>query len=208
MRGEEKLTGAVGPPPKDLNKRVLPLHEVRAKKDLYRVHHTSLGPVFFGPDKAAAPRSRFDAQSNRFGVLYISLGPDAAMIETLLRNPERLTVSFQEIALRSLSIIRISRTIKLVDVTGAGLSTLGLTSALFAGEHQPCRIWSDALFDHPQSPDGILYPSRHNPAETCIALFERKDIAIDIVMTRSLLKMPREVGALLDRHGKSLFGGG
>lgn len=199
-------TGAAPMPPSDLPVRDLPIAEVAAGTPLYRVHRTALPPVFFGPGVGRPPVFRFDPASGRFGILYAALGPDAAMIETLLRQPQRRTVDWNEIAQRSLTILSADRPMRLVSALGPNLSRLGTTAALSTGPYEPCAVWSDALFDHPEAPDGILYASRHNPDESCIALFEKRSATLSIMSTTPLAAMEAEIGALLDRHGKSLFG--
>lgn len=199
-------TGEAPYPPADLHQRDLPLNRIPAGDPLFRVHCSNLAPVFYGPGPGKPPSYRFDCLSGRFGVLYIAPGPDAAMIETLLRNPQRLTVSYSDIRIRSLSILQATRDLHLVEAMGAHLSRLGTTGAMSTGPYDPCGAWSDALFDHPDRPDGILYASRHNPDEACIALFERPDITLEEVKTTPLSDMRHDVGALLDRHGKSLLG--
>jgi len=186
--------------------RDLPIMEVAAGDPLFRVHRSDLGPIFFGPGAGNPPSYRFDSISGRFGVLYISPGPDAAMIETLLRNPQRMTVDYSEIKSRSLSVLHADRNLRLVAAMGENLSRLGTTAALATGPYDPCGTWSDALFDHPDAPDGILFSSRHNPDEPCIALFERTDVSLVIADSTPLPSMLGQIGALLDRHGKSLFG--
>jgi len=186
--------------------RDLPIRVVAAGEPFYRVHRSHHDPIFFGPGAGNPPAYRFDSISGSFGVLYVAPGPDAAMIETLLRQPQRLTVDYSEIRDRSLSTLRAGRDLRLVSATGNDLSRLGTTAALSTGPYDPCGAWSDALFDHPAVPDGILFCSRHNPDELCIALFERKDLAFVISSTTPLPAMMAAVGALLDRHGKSLFG--
>ena len=193
-------------PPADLHTRDLPIMEIAAGEPLYRVHCSDLGPVFFGPGTDNPPNYRFDSISGRFGVLYIAPGPDAAMIETILRQPQRLTVSYNEIKERSLTTLHANRNLRLVAAMGENLFRLGTTAALTTGPYGPCGMWSDALFDHPQTPDGILFASRHNPEEACIALFSRADLVPTASATTPLPSMLGEVGALLDRHGKSLFG--
>lgn len=199
-------TGEAPGPPADLHQRNLPFDTIAAGEPLYRVHRSTFGPVFYGPGAGNQPSFRFDCLSGRFGVLYIAPGPDAAMIETLLRNPQRLTVSYNDVREKSLSILHTSRDLRLVKAMGENLSRLGTTAAISTGPYDPCGAWSDALFDHPEGPDGILFSSRHNPAEACIALFEKPDILFEEIKTTPLPDLLAQVGALLDRHGKSLFG--
>ncbi|MGP3699631.1 RES family NAD+ phosphorylase [Rhodobacter sp. NSM] len=199
-------TGEAPLPPADLALRRLPITEIGSDADLFRVHRSGLDPVFYGPGAGLPPVYRFDSPGGRFGVLYLAPGPDAALVETLLRQPQRLTVDYREIAVRSLSILRANRPLRLVAAQGANLSRLGTTAALATGPYDPCGAWADALFDHPETPDGLLFSSRHNPDETCIALFERKDIVLTRQKSIPLPDMLADVGRLLDRHGKSVFG--
>ena len=199
-------TGEAPSPPKDLASRALPIEEVAAGTPLYRVHRSTLGPVFFGPGAGQPPTYRFDPASGRFGVLYIAPRPDAAMIETLLRQPQRLTLDWSEISGRSLSRLVSDRPLRLVAAVGQNLSRLGTTAAISTGPYESCAAWSDALFDHPDAPDGLLFNSRHNPDEPCIALFERANFKLKVEKTTPLTTMSNKVGVLLDRHGKSLFG--
>jgi hypothetical protein len=199
-------TGAAPLPPPDLSARTLPIREIAAGDPLYRVHWSSLDPIFFGPGHDQGPTYRFDSISGRFGVLYAAPHPDAALVETLLRQPQRLSLDYEEIRGRSLSTLCANRALRLVAALGENLSRLGTTAALATGPYDPCGAWSDALFNHPDIPDGILYASRHNPEEQCVALFERPDILLTIELTAPLLSMRTAVGALLDRHGKSLLG--
>ena len=62
-------------------------------------------------------------------------------------------------------------------------------------------------WDHPEQPDGIAYQSRHDPAERCLALFERPGLILDVIRTLPLTSMLHDIAALLDRYGKSLAPG-
>jgi hypothetical protein len=203
LRGPD---GAAPLPPDWLEKVSLPIISIATGSNLYRVHGKDNDPVFFGPGAGMPPAYRFDPASGPFGVLYAAPHPDAAMIETLLRNPQRLTVDYKAIESRALSILKAGRGIRLVQAYGDGLSKLGTTAALSTGPYEACALWSDALYRHSDAPDGILFASRHNPDALCIALFEKADYGLEVHETVLLTDMLVEVGALLDRHGKSTFG--
>lgn len=197
--------GAGLPPPTDLLDRRLPLRRLARGMGLYRVHHAAHAPIFFGPGAGRPPTFRFDAASGRFGVLYVAEGRAAPLIETLLRNPQQLSVSRSQIEARAMSRLSAARRLSLVDATGANLSRLGATAELFTGAYDVCGRWSDALWDHPQRPDGILYPSRHDPGEECIALFQRGDLVLTVEDTKPLMQLAAEIARVLDAHGKSLM---
>jgi hypothetical protein len=203
LRGPD---GAAPLPPDWLDKVSLPIISIAPRSNLYRVHSKDNDPVFFGPRAGQPPTYRFDPASGTFGVLYAAPNPDSAMIETLLRNPQRLTVDYKAIESRALSILKAGRDIRLVQAYGDGLSKIGTTAALSTGPYEACALWSDALHRHPNAPDGIMFQSRHNPDAHCIALFERADYGLEVHETVLLTDMLVDVGTLLDRHGKSIFG--
>jgi hypothetical protein len=187
----------VPPPPADLAARALPLAELAAGTQLHRIHRSVHGPLHFsrGP-------GRFDSPAGHFGVLYAALGFSGAFAETLLRNPARRLVSLREVEARSLALLTLPRAARLVDLSGPGLSALGLDARLLSGPYDPCGAWAAALYTHPAAPDGLLYPSRFDPAEACLALFDR--LVPDLAGAAPLASLHREVGAALDRYGKAL----
>lgn len=197
-------SGAASAPPAWLGDVALPLDIVPTGQPLHRVHRTHLDPVFFGPGKGAPPTFRFDSASGGFGVLYVGLSLKAALAETILRNPQRLMVSMTEITTRSASRLVCSRDLRIVRMHGNGLQRLGTDNAISTGPYEPCGLWADALWDHPDRPDGSAYQSRHDSGEICIALFERPDLALTQENTGPLLSMAGTIASLLDGYGKSV----
>lgn len=198
--------GSVPPPPDWLDDQPLPLDEHPATAAIYRVHASAYGPIFFGPG-ARPPTYRFDSASGAFGVLYAAPEADAAIIETLLRTPTRRFVDARaQLAPRTLSSLKANRPLRLVRAHGDGLSRLGTTAAISTGAYRACQEWADALFHHPDQPDGIAFCSRHNNHELCFALFERPDYKLAFDKTTPLSALTTAIGALLDRHGKALSG--
>jgi hypothetical protein len=66
-------------------------------------------------------------------------------------------------------------------------------------------MWADALFAHPDAPDGIAYCSRHDPEQVCIALFSRSDIQLELLSGPTPLSdvLP-DVASILRRYGKGI----
>jgi hypothetical protein len=197
-------SGAAPLPPAWLHERPLPIDALPAGTVLHRIHRSTFSPIFFGPGKDVPPINRFDSASGRFGVLYLGLSLKGALAETILRNPQRLMVAASEITGRAVTELSVQRDLRLVRMHGKGLQVLGTDNAISTGPYEPCGLWSDALWDHPDMPDGLAYQSRHDPAEICIALFERPNLPIDVQETRPLTAMLSDVAALLDRYGKSI----
>lgn len=197
--------GPVPPPPADLASRALPLTTWPAGTTVVRVHRTAHGPIHFSGGAGKPPLGRWDSPSGAFGTLYAARGFAGAFAETVLRNPAQLLVSQAEIEARALSTLAITAPTLLVDLTGAGLSQLGLDARILSGPYDSCGAWADALHAHPAAPAGILYPSRFNPAQLCAALFDRTTSHIEILgLPTPLRDMPSEVAAVLDAHGKAL----
>ncbi|MGO4573308.1 RES family NAD+ phosphorylase [Microvirga sp. 2TAF3] len=182
----------------------MPIDVLPAGTVLHRIHRASLGTVFFGPGPGVPPTYRFDSASSRFGVLYVGLNRAGAVAETLLRNPQRLMVATSEITDRAATELACRRELRVVKLYGSGLQAVGTDNAISTGPYEPCGLWSDALWDHPDQLDGIAYQSRHESNQICLALFERPDMAFDIRSTTPLTAMLHEVAALLDAYGKSL----
>ena len=80
-------TGFAPLPPADLSLRDLRIRVVVAGEPHYRVHRSHHYPIVFGPGAGNPPAYPFDSISGCFGILYVAPGPDAAMIEALLRQP-------------------------------------------------------------------------------------------------------------------------
>ena len=176
-------SGIAAPPPGDLAARPLPTIALEAGTIVHRVHRIGYDPIFFGPASRGVPavrvpESRFDSASGRFGVLYLGGTREAAIVETLLRNPRRRLVAASRIAERATSEIVVLRPLALVMLMDAGLQPLGLDNSVATGPYGPCGLWADALWDHPSAPDGLAYRSRHDPSQTCVALFERPEACV------------------------------
>lgn len=197
-------SGIAPPPPAWLRNKRLPADSLPAGTVLRRIHRRTLAPIFFGPGPHVPPTHRFDSASGRFGVMYVGLSQAAALAETLLRNPQRLMISTSEIADRATTELACRRDLRVVKLYGSGLQVVGTDNAISTGPYGPCGLWSDALWEHPDQPDGIAYQSRHDSNEICLALFERPGLTLDVLSTTPLSALLHDVASLLDAYGKSL----
>jgi len=192
-------------PPAWLPTSSLPILELPARIPLVRVHRLEHHPLFFSPGDGKAPVGRFDSPSGAFGVLYLAQALEGAFAETVLRNPQRRFVDLTEITARATSVLGLSRTVHLVEMRGPGLQALGTDNAISTGPYGPCGAWANTLNGHPDKADGIVYPSRHDPDQLCVALFSRPDIQIDILSGPTPLEnMLGDVAAMLRRYRKGL----
>ena len=93
--------GASPFPPNDLHDHPLPTYKIEPKTHLFRVHSSLRDAVFYRPGAGRKATYRFDSVSQSYGVLYIALVPDAAIIETILRNPQRRMVDYRDVKARA-----------------------------------------------------------------------------------------------------------
>jgi hypothetical protein len=169
------------------------------------MHASAYGPVFFGKQK----KYRFDDPKAEYGVLYAGLDAHCAFLETHGRVPDS-----QEIVLRSqlkngsISTLRTTRPLKLVDLTGHHLAQLRIDSKIFSHtDYSTTQLWSRAFFEHPSRFDGLLFHSRHDPTRRAAALFDRVGSrSLKTQRTQGLLdpSFAAELGAILELYDFAL----
>jgi len=192
-------------PPVDLAAFPLPLTRWERRSIVVRIHRLKYGPLHWSGGRGNPPAGRFDSANGSFGVLYAAQEFTGAFAETILRQPRQLLISLSEIEARGLSILATTADIDLVDLTGPGLSKLGLDARILSGPYDVCGAWADALYDHPAKPGGILYPSRFDPSQVCVAFFDRISSHLDaFTVPAPLSEMLSDVAEVLDRYGKAL----
>jgi RES domain len=190
-------------PPAWLATATLPIDTFPTGAVWFRCHRTLVPPVFFGPGPAAAPKHRFDAPAAEFQVLYLGLSYDAAIVETLFRNPRRRTVDRSDIDARSIATLTNAAPLRLVQGHGSGLARLGTTASLSTGGYRASRRWALEIWRHKDQPDGLVYVSRHNPKLLCAAVFDRYQAGF----TQSSAPLLDDAAALATvflGHGKSI----
>ena len=208
--GPSGPSGVPSLPPPWLASRSLPVLVIPAGTALFRVHQANHSPIFFGPaiepltGVRRPPTNRFDSLTGAFGVLYAGEQLEGAFAETVLRNPRRRFVSRQYVTLRAVSNLTADRDLRLVDFHGPGLSAVGLTNAISTGPYAPCWAWSDYVGSHRDRPDGVAYTSRHDPQQTCYAIFERPDVTFLAAPTTQFATLVPTIRVILRRYGKVL----
>lgn len=155
-----------GPPP-DIHDRKITVIEF--SDPMFRTHAINQGPIHFGKTGL----HRFDSPDGSYGVLYAGRDEYCAFIETFARAAGSTTITTTELKNRCVAELRAARPLRLVDLTQSGtLLRLGADARLFSGDHASSQAWSKAFYDHPFKIDGLLYPSRLDPARHALALFE------------------------------------
>lgn len=144
-----------------------------------------------------------DPTGNAFGVVYLGSSAKVAFVETLLRDAADgrgadCVLELAEIEARSLASVRVNDPLRLVDLTGDSGIRMGVPSDVAGARDQTeARIWSAAFHAHPETPDGVYYPSRLNE-ERNIALYDRALGRVGATATPRLIDCDIELAAILD----------
>jgi len=183
----------------------LPLRRVRAGNRWLRIHASARSALWFGPASGRPPIYRFDDPAGRFRVCYLGTTIEVCFAETFLRNPPVKILALDDLAGRSIATVEVRRDLRLVPIHGSSLAKLGVTAELASGsDYVGSQLWSRALWDHSDQPDGILYRSRHDDSALCVAVYDRAKASLAIVGDRSLADDPQQLARLLRRYGLGL----
>ncbi|MGB0991926.1 MAG: RES family NAD+ phosphorylase [Akkermansiaceae bacterium] len=168
-------------PPEDFADRKLPVVALEVT-DWVRIHLDVHGPLFFSRNR----NHRFSPVGGKHAVMYAAGDFNTAFLEvfgdTVLSRNECIgaCLSAQRWGRSVRSIISI-RELKLCDLTTPEART-AVSVDLATLMHSDLTIpqqWSEAVMNHPEDVDGILYPSRFT-GESCLALFDvGKKIAVE-----------------------------
>jgi hypothetical protein len=170
-----------------------------------RIHAHPRNALWFGPARGRRPIHRFDDPAGRFRVCYLGTTLEVCFAETFLRNPPVRILALDDLAGRSLATVQVRRDLRLVPIHGASLARLGVTAELASGgDYAGSQLWSRALWEHGDQPDGILYRSRHDDSALCAAVFDRAKDGLAIVRVHSLAEHPQQLARLLRRYGLGL----
>jgi hypothetical protein len=153
-------------------------------------------------------QNRFDAPHGEDGVLYLAADVRGAFIETFGRDHARTAIDWYELHARTISEITTSRPLRLVDLTGSGLTRIGADGRLATGAYDLSQRWALALHEHPDQPDGLLDRSRHDPERLCAAIFDRAAHALAATSSGSLTDTHNAMllADILDTYDYSLIG--
>lgn len=185
--------------------RRLPLSSVRAGVRWMRIHAQARTAVWFGPARGRLPIHRFDDPTGRFRVCYFGTNIEVCFAETFLRNPPVRILALDDLAAHSIATVELRRDLRLAPIHGSSLARLGVTAELASGsDYAASQLWSRALWEHGDKPDGILYRSRHDDSALCAAVYDRAKDGLAIVRDDSLSGDPQLVARLLKRYGVGL----
>lgn len=105
-----------------------------------------------------------DMVAEVLGLVYLGSSAKVAFVETILRDSADgrgvdCVIDLAEIEKRSIATIEPITDLRLINLTGNGLLKLGVPSDVVGARDQTlAQQWSVAFHDHPDQPDGILFP--------------------------------------------------
>lgn len=158
-------------PPPDLADRRPNLLTLGEGALVERFFTSTLDPIHFDRSRDG----RLNAPDGADGVLYVAKQLRGAFAETFLREPGRTLLPLDLLRRKARVTLKLSRSLRLVDLRGFGLARLGATAEIVHGglPYDAPQSWSKALHDHPFVPDGIAYTARHDDGALCYVLFDR-----------------------------------
>lgn len=158
-------------------------------------------PLGYGKTRSRFSDPRRRVERNRFGVVYPGSSLNVCVAEAIVRdNRDGSVIDYlipqTDLDHYRLAEIEVITPLKLVDLRGNAPIRMGVPSNVLRNKKQThARDWSVAFHDHPDAPDGIIYPSRLN-GETNLAIYSRAVTNLKTIQVMSLLKAPGFARAL------------
>lgn len=181
-------------PPADLATRDLDPVTLQPRQ-FTRIHWPG-GALSFSPASGPKPRGRFDAPAGQYRTHYSGFTFAAAFVEAMLRQEQPPILALSDIQRREVSMLETARPLQLLPLHGPRLRRIGATAAVAAGPYSASRQWGLALWQWTgvAGPlDGIIYRSRHDDEQWCLALFDRAATAMRVVATDGLATRLAEI---------------
>jgi hypothetical protein len=193
--------------PKSALPKRLPMRRVKAGTHWMRIHAQGRNALWFGPHSGHLPLHRFDDPAGQFRVCYLGTNFEVCFAETFLRNPPVKILALDDLSARNVATVEVRRDLRLVPLHGSSLARLGAraTAELASGgDYEISQVWSRALREHSNQPDGILYRARHDDSVLCVALYDRAKGGVAVVQEHSLIGDPQRLARVLRRYALGL----
>jgi len=181
------------PPPADLDQTRLPIKEVSVTK-LKRIGRRASGEPYFGKNAAY----RFDDPKKGYGACYCGEHLDTAIAETVLHDelPDKGVFKVHEDEFNQRFLVEFTvgidtKSLRLANLTGAGLKRLGGNNALSAVyPYDITQQWSAAIHAHPDQVDGIYFVSKQLNNRNAVVVFDRARNKFEDATFTPLAKVP------------------
>lgn len=181
---------------------------VKKGEVIYRHHLTARSSFHFG----TTGNNRFDDPHSpanpTFGVLYAGADPHCCFIESCGPTTGVPAVSGAYLNDRAMAQLELTKDLHFIDLfSTGGLTRIGADGRLFTGPYKIAQHWSAALRVHPSKPDGIRYPSRHDPTRAAYAIYSRSVSAFKASSLGSLTAFPNRalLNDILNVYGVQLL---
>lgn len=172
-----------GPPPADELRRIpADRHTLRTGSLLARIYSRA-GPYpttwrefrFDGPVASA----RFDPHvaGERRGVLYAARDLMTCVAEVF----QGTRVVDRDVNARCIAVFRLTRPVRLLDLTGDWPTRAGASQAIASGPRPRAQAWARAIYTAYPRLEGIWYSSSMHGGHPALVLFERADSAVPAV---------------------------
>jgi hypothetical protein len=168
------------------------VHALVAGTACWRIHSDQLGPVELNSTiPAPFAGGRFDCTDGSYSYLYAGSDSIAAVAETLLRDrPQTGPYLILRKALqgRTLSKLRLTRSLKVVALHGAGLTAIRQKADLTASgpdQYDKTRAWAVALRADAPAAAGFEWRPRHDNDRFAYVFFGDRSASADFEHQRS-----------------------
>lgn len=183
----------------------LPQETIDPGTVFHRIHNLAYDPLWFGQWPPGALRNRFDDPEGTYGVCYLGRSAEAAFAESFLRRQPARVVSLSHLSICGMARVVSRRALTAVPLSGSALPRLGGTAEVSATrDYALSQAWSRALWLHPATIDGIIYRSRHDDDQRCLALFDRARDAVSVEQDAPLVQDRDTLARILDRYDLGL----
>ena len=183
-------------PTRAFSRVTLDLATIKPAERFGRIYHERYpNPLGFGKTKSRFSDPRPGPDNKRFGLLYLGSTLKVCFVEAILRDRRNgsigdYPIDEAELIRRRYAEIVVTSALRLVDLRGDGPIRMGIPSDVVGSSRQAlARAWSVAFYEHPEVPDGIVYPSRLNE-DTILAVYDRAIANLSVHRTHNLMKAP------------------
>lgn len=158
------------------------------------------------PSRFSDPQIEENDPKDVYATVYFGTSIETCVLEAIVRDSglgrDVDVIPISRTYLESWSIVEIaaSEPLALLDLRGSGTVANRIpTDAVRAQSHDLGRLWSQAIHNHKDQPDGIIFSSRLNEQPN-VAVFGRAMPKLETVTNANLFAYRVELAAILDRY--------
>jgi hypothetical protein len=190
------------------------MEEIPAGTDLVRVYDRRWGPLDFNPTSSSARfRPILDRQGTPVPSAYVASDVETALAEAVLRGVTALRVRpgpghprlyALQVDPLDLCVVRLTHTIRVARLHGAGLTRLGLLREHVIdtdeADYPYTARWAQTIWGSRSRPHGIAWTSRQNDSGRAYVLWAGRVKPEGIAAPQHAIRLDREPGRDLVRQ--------